>query len=115
MPSLVVIMLIVGFPSLFEIGRLLGVDVSSKEVFYNRIWRHAKIGNQIAAKLTNQFYASRQQSAALSGWLAHPLNHIQPSRIPMCILANEPSMINLSIALLRVPGQKFFGIWRTSC
>ena len=34
------------------------------EVFYNRIRRHAKIGNQVPADFANQFYASRQQSAA---------------------------------------------------
>ena len=34
------------------------------EVFYNRIQRHAKIGNKAPADFANQFYASRQQSAA---------------------------------------------------
>jgi putative transposase len=34
------------------------------EVFYNRIRRHAKIGNQIPADFANQFYAGRKQSAA---------------------------------------------------
>ena len=34
------------------------------EVFYNRIRRHAKIGNQIPADFANQYYAGRQQSAA---------------------------------------------------
>ena len=34
------------------------------EVFYNRIRRHAKIGNKAPADFANQFYASRQQSAA---------------------------------------------------
>lgn len=34
------------------------------EVFYNRSRRHAKIGNQVPADFANQFYASRQQSAA---------------------------------------------------
>jgi len=34
------------------------------EVFYNRIRRHAKIGNQVPADFANQYYASRQQSAA---------------------------------------------------
>ena len=34
------------------------------EVFYNRIRRHAKIGNQVPADFVNQFYANRQQSAA---------------------------------------------------
>jgi len=33
------------------------------EVFYNRIRRHAKIGNQVPADFANQFYVSRQQSA----------------------------------------------------
>ena len=34
------------------------------EVFYNRIRRHAKIGNQVPADFANRFYASRQHSAA---------------------------------------------------
>jgi putative transposase len=34
------------------------------EVFYNRIRRHAKIGNQVPADFANQFYANRQQPAA---------------------------------------------------
>jgi putative transposase len=34
------------------------------EVFYNRIRRHAKIGNQVPADFANQHYACRQQSAA---------------------------------------------------
>jgi len=34
------------------------------EVFYNRIRRHAKIGNKVPADFANQYYASRQQSAA---------------------------------------------------
>ena len=34
------------------------------EVFYNRIRRHAKIGNQVPADFANQYYADRQQSAA---------------------------------------------------
>jgi putative transposase len=34
------------------------------EVFYNRIRRHAKIGNQVPAEFANQYYVSRQQSAA---------------------------------------------------
>ena len=34
------------------------------EVFYGRIRRHAKIGNQVPADFANQFYANRQQSAA---------------------------------------------------
>jgi hypothetical protein len=51
------------------------------EVFYNRIRHHAKIGNQIPAKFANQFYASRQQSAALSGWFAHPLGAATSKRI----------------------------------
>ena len=34
------------------------------EVFYNRIRRHAKIGNKAPADFANQFYASRQQTAA---------------------------------------------------
>jgi putative transposase len=34
------------------------------EVFYNRIRRHAKIGNQIPADFANQFYPGRKQSAA---------------------------------------------------
>jgi putative transposase len=34
------------------------------EVFYNRIRRHAKIGNQVPADFANQYYGSRQQSAA---------------------------------------------------
>jgi len=34
------------------------------EVFYNRIRRHATIGNQIPADFANQYYAGRQQSAA---------------------------------------------------
>ena len=33
------------------------------EVFYNRIRRHAKIGNQVSADFANRFYASRQHSA----------------------------------------------------
>jgi len=43
------------------------VEASRKldiEVFYNRIRRHAKIGNQVPADFANQFYAGRQQSAA---------------------------------------------------
>lgn len=36
------------------------------EVFYNRIRHHAKIGNQVHADFTNQFYANREQSAAQS-------------------------------------------------
>ena len=31
---------------------------------YNRIRRHAKIGNQVPADFDKQFYANRQQSAA---------------------------------------------------
>lgn len=34
------------------------------EVFYNRIRRHAKIGNQIPADFAKQFYVNRQQSVA---------------------------------------------------
>jgi putative transposase len=34
------------------------------EVFYNCIWRHAKIGNQIPADFANQLYAGKKQSAA---------------------------------------------------
>ena len=34
------------------------------EVFYNRIRRHAKIGNKVPADFANQYYASRQHSAA---------------------------------------------------
>jgi transposase InsO family protein len=34
------------------------------EVFYNRIRRHAKIGNQIPIDFAQQFYVSRQQPAA---------------------------------------------------
>lgn len=34
------------------------------EVFYNRIRHHAKISNQVPADFANQYYASRQRSAA---------------------------------------------------
>ena len=34
------------------------------EVFYNRIRRHAKIGNQIPTDFAHPFYVSRQQPAA---------------------------------------------------
>ena len=33
------------------------------EVFYNRIRRHAKIGNQIPADFANQYYISNQIAA----------------------------------------------------
>ena len=34
------------------------------EVFYNRIRRHAKIGNQVPADFASQYYAGRKKSAA---------------------------------------------------
>lgn len=34
------------------------------EVFYNRIRRHAKIGNQALADFARQFYARSQKAAA---------------------------------------------------
>ena len=34
------------------------------EVFYNRIRRHAKIGNQVPADFANQYYANRHRPAA---------------------------------------------------
>ena len=36
------------------------------EVFYNRIRRHAKIGNRVPADFASQYYANRQRTAAQS-------------------------------------------------
>ena len=59
---------------MFSFGEILKIRVSFvqaqqvvfeyMEVFYNRIRRHAKIGNQVPADFAYQFYANRQQSAA---------------------------------------------------